>query len=295
MLLVGGTGELGRRIARRLSARKSPFRALVRTGTDATELEALGAVRMAGDLRDRESLERALQDVDVAITTVTAIGRALAGERRATIRDVDLHGNANLIDAAEAAGVARFVFVSFVIGPDLAGAPLAEAKRATEQRLARSRMTGVVVRPEMFQEVWISHRVGFDWRAGKVQIFGRGNAPHAYVATDDVAEATVRLALDYTDARDVAFGGPEALTRRQVVERFQRAGHPISARHVPRSVMRAGSIALRRIRPIQASLMAMALNADRQTEALSAGPLRDLGIDPRPVGAYIDELARGIQ
>jgi uncharacterized protein YbjT (DUF2867 family) len=292
ILLVGGTGELGGRIARRLSAREVPFRALVRPSSDASELAALGAVSVAGDLRDRGSLERALEGVEVVITTVTAIGRALGGERGATIRDVDLYGNANLIDAAEAAGVTRFVFVSFVISPGVAGAPLAEAKRATEQRLARSRMTGVIVRPEMFQEVWISELVGFDWRAGKVQIFGRGTAPHAYVATDDVAEATVRLALDSRDAHDVAFGGPEALTRREVVERFERAGIPISARHVPRAAMRAGSLALRRIRPIQASLMAMALDADRHTEPLSAEPLRELGIEPRPVGEYIDELAR---
>ena len=292
ILLVGGTGELGRRIARRLSARKAPFRALVRPRSDVSELEELGASCVSGDLRDRRSLERALEGVDLVISTVTAIGRALGGERGATIGDVDLRGNADLVDAAEAAGAGRFVFVSFVIGPDLAGAPLAEAKRATEQRLVRSRMTEVIVRPEMFQEVWISELVGFDWRAGKVQIFGRGRAPHAYVATDDVAEATVRLALDRSEAADVAFGGPEALTRHEVVERFQRAGVPISARHVPRAAMRAGSLALRRIRPIPASVMAMALNADRQTEPLSAEPLRELGIEPRPVGQYIEELAR---
>jgi NADH dehydrogenase len=292
VLLVGGTGELGRRIARRLSARKTPFRALVRQRTDASELRTLGAETIVGDLRDRRSLEAAAQGTEVVITTVTAIGRALAGERGATLRDVDLHGNANLIDAAEAAGVARFTFVSFVIGPGLAGVPLAEAKRATEERLARSRMTPVVVRPEMFQEVWLSELVGFDWRAGKVRILGRGTAPHAYVATDDVAEATVRLALDREGPSDVAFGGPEALTRREVVERFERAGRTLSTRHVPRAAMRAGSIALRRFKPIPASLMAMALDADRQTQPLSAEPLRDLGIDPRPVGAYIDALAR---
>jgi hypothetical protein len=37
--------------------------------------------------------------------------------------------------------------------------------------------------------------------------------------------------------------------------------------------------------------MALALHADRQGEPPSAQPLRDLGIDPRPAGAYIDELA----
>jgi uncharacterized protein YbjT (DUF2867 family) len=154
-------------------------------------------------------------------------------------------------------------------------------------------MTEVIVRPEMFQEIWVSELVGFDWRGGKVQIFGRGEAPHAYVATDDVAEATVRLALDDDQPRDVAFGGPEALTRKQVVERFEHAGRPMKVRRIPRAVLRGGSRALRRVNPTQASLMGMALNADLQTEPLPAQPLRDLGLDPRPVGAYIDELLRG--
>jgi uncharacterized protein YbjT (DUF2867 family) len=184
------------------------------------------------------------------------------------------------------------VFLSFVIGPGLAGVPLAEAKRATEERLARSRMTPVIVRPEMFQEVWLSELVGFDWRAGKVQIFGRGTTPHAYVAIDDVAEATVRLALDDTAPHDVAFGGPEALTRMEVVDRLRRAGRPITVRHIPRAALRVGSLTLRHVKPVPASLMGLALDADRQSKPLSAQPLRDLGIDPRPVGDYIDDLLR---
>jgi uncharacterized protein YbjT (DUF2867 family) len=293
ILLVGGTGELGGRIARRLGARGAAFRALVRPGHDASALRALGAETAVGDLRDRSSLDAAVSGADTVITTVTSIGRALAGERGASIGEVDVKGNANLVDAAEAAGVARFAFVSFVIGSRLAGVPLAEAKRATERRLERSPMTPVIVRPEMFQEIWISELVGFDWRNGRAQVFGHGDAPHAYVAADDVAEATVRLTLDATGRRGVAFGGPEALTRNEVVERFRRGGRPMETRHVPRAALRAGSLALKRIKPVQASLMALALDADRRVAPLSAQPLRDLGIEPRPVGDYVDDLLRG--
>jgi hypothetical protein len=78
----------------------------------------------------------------------------------------------------------------------------------------------------------------------------------------------------------------------QVVERFRRAGRPLAVRRVPRAALRAGSLALRPVNPVQASLMALALDADRQRAPLSAQPLRDLGIEPRPVGRYIDELLR---
>jgi uncharacterized protein YbjT (DUF2867 family) len=291
ILLAGGTGVLGSRIAERLHERGERFRAIVRPRTDASPLERLGAEIVRGDVREPDSLRAAARGVDTVITTVNAVSRVLGGEKT-SIRDVDELGNANLVSAAEQASVKRFVFVSVGITPGMARAPLVEAKRATEERLAHSSMREVVVRPDLFQEIWLSKLVQFDWPSGRVQIFGRGDAPHAYVAVGDVAEATVRLALHDDPPRDVAFGGPEALTRNEVVERFERAtGRPIKRRHVPRFALRVGSLALRRARPVQASLMAMAFDADVHPRPLPADPLRDLGIDPRPVSGYIDELA----
>lgn len=294
IFLAGGTGELGQRIAERLGARGEPMRALVRPQTDASALEGLGAEIIRGDFRDPGSLRRGVAGARMVITTVNSISRAVAGEKTATITDVDARGNASLVDAASDAGVERFVFLSFVISPELARVPFVEAKRATEERLAGSRMREVIVRPEMFQEIWLSSAVGFDWAGGKVQIFGKGEAPNAYVALDDAAEATVRLAFDDDPPREVTFGGPEALTRKQVADRFEQAtGRPIKRRHIPRAILRAGSVALRRVKPTQASLMALALDADLQEEPLSPEPLRKLGIEPRPVGVYIDEIAAG--
>ena len=247
-----------------------------------------------GDFRDPDSLRRPVDGAQTVITTVTAVSRALGGESAATIADVDERGNASLVDAAEAAGVERFVFVSFVIPPRLAGAPLAAAKLATEELLARSSMREVIVRPEMFHEIWLTSVVGLDWEAGKAQIFGKGETPNAYVAVDDVAEATVRLALADDPPRELVAGGPEALTRKQVVERFERAtGRPIKRRHIPRAMLRVGSAALRRLKPVQASLMALALEADLQEQPVPSGPLRGLGIEPRPASAYIDQVAAG--
>ena len=292
ILLAGGTGELGQRIAERLSARGEDLRALVRSESDASALEALGAEIVRGDFRDLESLRRATKGARSVITTVTSISRALSGERTATITDLDERGNANLVDAAAEAGVQRFVFVSFVITPRLARAPLGAAKRATEERLARSQMRGVIVRPEMFQEIWLSSAVGLDWDAGKAQIFGKGETPNAYVAIDDVAEATVRVAVAADPPRELVLAGPEALTRTDVVDRFEQAsGRKIKRRHVPRLILRAGSLVLRRVKPVQASLLALALEADLQPTRLSAEPLRALGIEPRPASAYLEVVA----
>ena len=292
ILLCGGTGLLGSAIALRLAERSLPFRVLVRPTTDPTELEALGAEVVRGDLRDSTSLGPAVAGVQTVISTANAMARILGGETDLRLRDVDDQGNANLVRAAEGAGVQRFLFLSFPAQILATRTPFGDAKLATERRLRDSRMHEVVIRPEAYQEIWLSPLVQFDWPKRSVTIFGEGNAPASYVSVEDVAEAVVRLAVATDPPRLLEFGGPEALTRNEAADAFERAvGEPIRRRHVPRAALRLGSIALRPFKPALASMMGQALAADRALKPLSDAPLRALGIAPRPVSAYISQVA----
>ncbi len=153
-------------------------------------------------------------------------------------------------------------------------------------------MHEVVVRPDMFQEIWLSSAVQFDWLKGSVTIFGRGDARHRYVAVDDVAQAVVRWTVAREAPRDVSFGGPEAMTRKEAVDAFERAlGTRIKRRHIPRLGLRIGSRALRGVRPVLSSVMGQALAADLHDSEADDAPLRTLGVDPRPVSQYIEEVA----
>jgi uncharacterized protein YbjT (DUF2867 family) len=292
ILLCGGTGLLGSRIAQRLAERSLGFRALVRPHTDASALERLGAEIFRGDLRDPATLPAAVTGVQTVISTANAISRVLGGKTDLTLRDVDDRGNANLVRAAEEAGVERFVFLSFSAAILAASTPFADAKLATERRLRDSSMHEVIVRPDAYQEVQLSPLAGFDWPNRSVTIFGKGDAPAAYVAVDDVAEAVVRLAMAPDPPRLVEFGGPEAMTRNQAADALERAlGAPVRRRHVPRAALRLGIIALRPFKPALASVMGQALRADLVETAPSDAPLRQLGIEPRPVSAYISQMA----
>jgi uncharacterized protein YbjT (DUF2867 family) len=138
ILLVGATGLLGSAIGKRLVEDSLKFRALVRPGTDADALSAAGAEIVRGDLREPATLGPALVGVDAVISTANVISRVLGGETDLTIHDVDEQGNANLVQAAEAAGVERFVFLSFQDSILESGTPFALAKaghRATARRL----------------------------------------------------------------------------------------------------------------------------------------------------------------
>ncbi|MFK5634089.1 SDR family oxidoreductase [Ornithinimicrobium sp. LYQ103] len=298
ILVCGATGDLGGRVVRLLAAQGREVRALVRPGTDASELEAEGVEVVRGDLREEGTLGPALAGVDTVVTTANAVTRVLEGSADLTIKDVDDAGNRNLVRAADEAGVQRFVFVS-VAGlseEEARRAPLAAAKLATERALHTSSMQVVIVRPDMFQEVWLSPVAGIDAAAGKAMVYGRGETPHRYVAMDDVAALCAHLAVAHDPPGLVEFGGPEALTRTQVVAAFDAAtGRKLKVQHVPRPVLAVASRLLAVPKPALASLMGMALHSDSHPSTWDDAPLRAVGVEPRAATTYINQTAAALR
>jgi NADH dehydrogenase len=294
VLMCGATGLLGERVTRRLAARGVALRLLLRDGASDAIAREVGAEVVRGDLRRPGTLRPAVEDADTVVTTATAIGRALDGER-VDLRAVDGQGTVALVSAAESAGVQRFVYTSFAGLDDDAArrVPLAAAKRAVERRLAASPMRAVIVRPDSFQELWLSPMTQFDWQRGRVIVFGRGETIARYVATDDVAEAIAVLTVADDPPASVEFGGPEPLTRHEAVQVFEAVtGREIRTHHVPRAALRAGLRVLRRRRPEVASVMGLSLLADERDATWTEEPLRALGIQPRSVTAYAAQVAR---
>ncbi|NEK57013.1 NAD(P)H-binding protein [Geodermatophilus sabuli] len=296
LLLCGGTGVLGGRIATLLAGRGVRVRVMVRAGSDESALRALGAEIVTGDLTDPASLDRAVTDAGTVVSTANAIGRLLAGRARGlTLDAVDRVGNLALVRAAETAGVERFVFVSMsgLSAAMVARSPFAAAKRQTERALAASPMPSVVVRPSRFQETWLSPRTGIHPDRRLAVVYGRGRTPERLVAVGDVAEACVRLALAGDPPSTVEVGGSEALTRHQVVDGFEReTGTRFRRIRVPRPALAAGSRALRRAKPELASILGMALTADEEDDGVGPDALRRLGIEPRTTSQAISDLVR---
>lgn len=289
ILLCGGTGDVGSRIAALLAGSGAELRALVRPTASDAGLRDLGFQIVKGDLRDADSLNPAVAGVHTIVSTASSIARTLDGESGLKIRDVDVDGYASLIAAAERAGVERFVFLSAAV-PSIAAklAPYVAAKFATEERLRRSKLRPVMVRPDMFQEVWLSPTTQFDWPKGKLTIFGRGDTKARYVSADDVAALTVHLALAEDPPEVVEFGGPEALTRNEAADLFEReSGCRMHKRHVPRAALRVGAAVLRRPKPTLASVMGMALAADLVAAAWDDAPLLAAGIQPRSATEFV--------
>lgn len=290
ILVCGATGLLGGRITERLLAADQDVRALIRPETDASLVRAAGAAIARGDLRGPTSVRAALVGVDTVVTSANAISRILDGDKDLTIADVDLDGHLDLIRAAEAAGVGRFVFVSSAgVGAGLERiAPLAAAKWQVEQALRASSMEVVIVRPDMLMEIWLEPLSGVEPARGRAVVYGRGQAAHRYVASDDVAELCAQLAVAERPPTIAEVGGPEALTRNQVVAAFAAAAaRELRVRHVPRGVLATSTRALWRFKPALASMLGIALFSDTHESTSDDAPLRAVGIQPRTASDYI--------
>jgi NADH dehydrogenase len=238
-LVVGATGMLGGEICRLLSERTQAVRALVRTTSSpekVARLKNLGVELAYGDLKDRSSLDAACGGVNAVVTTASSTHSRQEGD---SIESVDRQGQLDLIDAAERAGVGRFVLISFPASePDY---PLQAAKRAVEDRLKQGQLTYTILHPTFFMEVWLSPALGFDAANGTAQIYGSGENKISWISFQDVARFAVAM-LDHPAAANatIELGGPDALSPLEVVRLAEQTrGKAMAVQHVPEEALRA--------------------------------------------------------
>jgi len=238
ILVVGATGLLGGEICRLLAQRGKPVRALVR-GTSSPDrvahLKSAGADRVRGDLKDRVSLDAACSGASAVISTASSTMSRQDGD---SVESVDRRGQLSLVDAAAAAGVKQFIFVSFAsVETDF---PLQSAKRAVEERLRESGMAYTILQPTFFTEVWLSPALGFDPPNAKAQIYGGGERKISWISIQDVAQFAV-ASLDNPRAKNavIELGGPEPLSPLEVVRLAEQVTRKrFDVQHVPEAALR---------------------------------------------------------
>ena len=147
VLVVGGGGQIGTILSRELVEAGYEALPTTRKREQADDLEALGAHPVVVDL-EQELPSDLLDGIDAVVFTAGA-GPGSGEARKET---VDYGAAAKLIDAAEAAGGARYVIVSAMgagdpsAGGESLGAYLS-AKARADERLQQSSLEWTVVRP----------------------------------------------------------------------------------------------------------------------------------------------------
>jgi len=287
-LIVGATGNLGAEIVTQLRQKGKPARALIRDTSDREKtgrLQSAGAELITGDLKQPESIAAAVRGVTTVISTATSVISQQPGD---TFDAVDSAGLRRLIDAAAAAGVKHFIFVS-VSGGIKVPSPLVDAKRGIEEHLRACGIAFTILRPSAFMETWLGPMAGFDVAGRKATVLGDGNQRISYVALRDVAALAVAC-VDNAAARNrtIEVGGPRAITQRDAIRLFEEAsGSTFEVQEVPTQALEAQNAAA--TDPVPKSFAALMLQLSRNDEIPMDATAREFGLKLRSVDEFVQE------
>jgi uncharacterized protein YbjT (DUF2867 family) len=235
LLIVGATGTLGRQVTRRALDEGYEVRCLVRSLRKAAFLKEWGAELVQGDLCDPETLPPALNGVTAIIDAATT----RATDSR-SIRQVDWDGQVNLIQAAKAAGVKRFIFFSILDAEKYPDVPLMEIKRCTEAFLAESGLDYTVLRTAGFLQGLIGQYAIPILEKQAVWVMGQ-TSPIAYIDTQDLAKFAVRsLKVPETSHRTLPVVGPRAWEAYEIIRLCERlSGQQAKVTRMPLNLLRS--------------------------------------------------------
>ena len=240
VLVTGGTGFVGPHVVHALRASETPVRALVRDAANVGRLTSWGVDLAAGDVTDPASLQAACEGVGAVIHLVAIIKGAPADFER-----VMAEGTRNVVVAAQAAGVRRFVLAS-ALGLDERtkdAVPYFAAKWEMERAVRESGLEHVIFRPSFVfgrEGGVLPTFVRLARLAPVTPIIGPGTQRLQPIWVEDLAEYYARALVEPAAAnRTFDLGGPEAVSWNEFWERLKRVlGVRRPSLHVPFGAMR---------------------------------------------------------
>jgi uncharacterized protein YbjT (DUF2867 family) len=150
VIVVGATGTLGMEIVKALIAGGASVRAMVRPTSNRSKLEKLGVSDfVTGDMMDPASLNLALA-ASPRPDAVISSAAGYTGHTKGDNAKTDTQGYKNLVDAAKAAGIPRFVLISILECDKAAEVPHFYHKYLVEKYLAEKGQPFIALRAGAF-------------------------------------------------------------------------------------------------------------------------------------------------
>jgi uncharacterized protein YbjT (DUF2867 family) len=141
LLIIGGTGTLGRQIVLQALTKGYPIRCMVRNFRKANFLKEWGVELVYGDLTRPETIPPCLKGITAVIDASTSRANELD-----SLKKVDWDGKLYLIDAAKAANIKRFIFFSAQNVEQFENIPLMKVKSGIETKLKKSNIPYTIFR-----------------------------------------------------------------------------------------------------------------------------------------------------
>jgi len=141
LLIIGGTGTLGRQIVLQALTKGYKVRCLVRNFRKASFLKEWGVELVYGDLSRPETIPPCLKGITAIIDVSTS-----RPDEFESLKKVDWDGKLYLIEAAKAAKIKRFLFFSAQNAEQFQNIPLMKLKSGIEKKLKQSNIPYTIFR-----------------------------------------------------------------------------------------------------------------------------------------------------
>lgn len=242
VFVTGATGFVGHALLQRLCAEGHTVRCLVRRGSEA-DLRGLGAIaRIEGDVLTRRGLEEGMAGCGAVIHLVGIIREHPAAN--VTFERVHTEGTRNVLDAATAAGIRRYVHMSALGTRSGAASRYHRTKWAAEEAVRASGLDWTIFRPSIIYgrgDGFVSMLAWMVRRMPAVPVIGSGRQRVQPVPVEHVAAGFERaVELPATIKQTYEVGGGQAVTMEALLDLIGRVlgRRRVLKAHVPLGVMR---------------------------------------------------------
>ncbi len=230
ILVTGAAGTTGSEVVRLLAAKGIRVRAMVRHADKGKQFHSPGVEVVVADLEKPATLDPALKGVDKVYLVSSPDPRVGL-----------LHGN--LIESAKRAGVKQIVRLSVIGAAANSPAQLQKWHGEVDERLSRSGLSYVILRPQSFMQNLLASRASMQ-SEGKLYAPMKDAKLSLVDARDVAAAAAAILTSEGHSGRVYELSGPEALPYATIAEKLGAAmGRTVQYVDVPPDAAREGMVA----------------------------------------------------
>ncbi len=241
ILITGASGFVASHLIPQLRKTGQPLRCLVTNEAEGARIKAPGAELVIGNVNDPAALKAATDGVDTVIHLVAVIREP----RNATFEQVNVIGTRNMVEAAKAAGVKRFIHMGALGATPDPKYKYLHSKWLGMEAVKASGLDWSILQPSvMFGEGagFIASLVrSIHMVPGIVPIAGDGKTKLQPIWVGDVVSCVMKLLAGAKRGESIQIGGPEIMTYDAMIDEILKAlGEKRTKIHVPKWLMMPG-------------------------------------------------------
>jgi len=295
ILITGATGYIGRHLVARLAAQGERPRCLVRSKERAAAILPVDKLDIAlGDTTRPETLADAMKGVDTIVHTafITADHKQAAGNHYEV---TNVHGTANLIKAAQAAGVKRVIELSGLgTKPDKPGSYM-QGRFLAEKMLKESGLQWTIIQPSVLfgkDAPFVKGLSDLIRTSPVIPLIGGGTIRFQPIYVEDVVTVIIKVLETPEQSANKTFiiGGPAYYTFTDIINALLRTMHKTRVKApAPLPLVGMGAAMMEAVfpkPPLTRAAMAL-FTFDNTTDLHSVE--RDFGFTPTSFTDYLQQ------